>query len=600
MNENGSEFFKICNPQSAIRNQRGMALLMTILIVVLLSLLIMDINERSYLALTRAKNSVNSLNASYIMRSGVSAAMGFLELDAKGSAVDTLTEEWAQEITRFPVGEGTVSVHIVDEASKFNINTLVTPQGKINERSVERFGRLLRLAGLEDGFSRRVAEWLQRNREEISYSFADISELLLVPDFTIDTFKKIERYITVYTDRRNEFNININTVGREVLTALSPSLNETLVEAILEYRKEHPFKVERAGDLNQVTGLSDATLRTTFSDVLDVKSSDFTVKVEANVYDSKGELHYWFGDADSAVYWFKRANTFRANFSSRGLARIALLRQDYRGAEDYFSSLATGGPADKAESDCALAVISMHQGKIRMAQKELVRNLQSHRAKQLTRAVSLDRTYLTFLSYELHDYPAMVSYAQMRADEGKKNRSDPIYGRDLLAWAWLMSGKATKASVLLDEINHDIKGTSRSLQLVLDYATALLSYEKGDYQNSLNQFERAFQLLFPNRPPDFIYGVVLVKTGNTAKGIHELQRVAIWFPFLWGVLSIYPTTLAWPIASVKAHYWLGVAYEARGQNEQALKEFQQFLEIWKEADFDSPEMKDAKVRLQRL
>ena len=267
-------------------SEKGMALLMTILIVVLLFLLIMDINERSYLALTRAKNSVNSLNASYIMRSGVSAAMGFLELDAKGSAVDTLTEEWAQEITRFPVGEGTVSVHIVDEASKFNINTLVSPQGKIIEKQVERFGRLLSVAELEDGLSSRVAEWLQKNREELSYSFADISELLLVPDFTIDTFKKIERYITVYTDRRNEFNININTVSREVLTALSPSLNETLVEAILEYRKEHPFKVERAGDLNQVTGFSDATLRTTFSDVLDVKSSDFTVKVEANVSDT--------------------------------------------------------------------------------------------------------------------------------------------------------------------------------------------------------------------------------------------------------------------------------------------------------------------------
>ena len=267
-------------------SEKGMALLMTILIVVLLSLLIMDINERSYLALTRAKNSVNSLNASYIMRSGVSAAMGFLELDSKGSAVDTLTEEWAPEITRFPVGDGTVSVHIIDEASKFNINTLVNPQGGINEKAVERFGRLLTIAELEEGLSRRVAEWLQKNREEISYSFTDISELLLVPDFTIDTFKKIERYITVYTDRRNEFNININTVGREVLTALSPSLNETLVEAILEYRKEHPFKVEHAGDLSQVTGLSDATLRTTFSDVLDVKSSDFTVQVEANVSDT--------------------------------------------------------------------------------------------------------------------------------------------------------------------------------------------------------------------------------------------------------------------------------------------------------------------------
>jgi tetratricopeptide (TPR) repeat protein len=322
--------------------------------------------------------------------------------------------------------------------------------------------------------------------------------------------------------------------------------------------------------------------------------------VEANVYDSKGELHYWFGDADSAVYWFKRANTFRANFSSRALARIALLRQDYRGAADYFSSLAAGGPDDKAESECASAVISMHQGKIRMAHNQLLRNLQSHRAKQLTRAVALDCTYLTFLSYELHDHTAMVSYAQMRADERKKTLSDPVYGRDLLAWAWLMSGNATKPSALLDEINHDIKGTSRRWQLVLDYATALLSYEKRDYQNSLNQFERAFQLLFPNRPPDFVYGVVLVKTGNTSKGIHELQKVATWFPFLWNVLSIYPTALSWPIASVKAHYWLGVAYEAQGQNEQALNEFQQFLEIWKAADFDSPEIANAKVRFQKL
>ncbi|MEK7851538.1 MAG: type II secretion system minor pseudopilin GspK, partial [Deltaproteobacteria bacterium] len=267
-------------------NNKGMALLMTILIVVLLSLVILDINERSYLALTRAKNSVNSLNASYIMRSGVSAGMGFLELDAKGSKVDTLTEEWAQEITRFPVGEGTVSVHIIDEASKFNINTLVTPQGKIVEKQVERFGRLLRAAEVEEGLSRRAAEWLKRNREDTSYSFTDISELLLVPDFTADSFKKIERYITVYTDRRNDSNININTVGREVLTALSPQLNETLVENILEYRKEHPFKAENAGDLNQVPGLSDANLRLTFSDVLDIKSDNFSVQVEANVSDT--------------------------------------------------------------------------------------------------------------------------------------------------------------------------------------------------------------------------------------------------------------------------------------------------------------------------
>lgn len=263
-------------------NNKGMALLMTILIITLLSLLIIDINSRSLLAITRAKNSVNSLKAYYIMRSGVSAAMGFLERDARESgAVDTLSEDWASGVKDFPVGDGTVTVDIVDEASKFNINTLVSGQGKIqndDEKSaVARFGRLLKGLGIEAGLSEKAAEWLKMNREEFSYRFRDTSELLLVPDFTSEAFKKVEGYVTGHSSRK----ININTVRKEVLAALSPALNETLIEAIMDYRKEHPFRA--INDLGQVPGLSDSALRMTFDDALDVKSSDFTVVTEARV-----------------------------------------------------------------------------------------------------------------------------------------------------------------------------------------------------------------------------------------------------------------------------------------------------------------------------
>lgn len=283
--------FTILNPSllapRSLLNNKGMALLMTILIITLLSLLIIDINSRSLLAITRAKNSVNSLKAYYIMRSGVSAAMGFLERDAReGSSVDTLSEDWASGVKDFPVGDGTVTVDIVDEASKFNINTLVSGQGKIqndNEKSaVARFGRLLNGLGIEEGLSEKAAEWLKMTREEFSYTFRDVSELLLVPDFTPEALKKIEGYITVYPDRAKK--ININTVAKEVLVSLSTELNETLVEGILEYRKEHPFKV--ISDLGQVPGLTDSALRMTFDDALDVKSSDFTVVTEAKVSDT--------------------------------------------------------------------------------------------------------------------------------------------------------------------------------------------------------------------------------------------------------------------------------------------------------------------------
>jgi len=259
-----------------------MALLMTLLVVTLLSVLIIGMHSRSLLALTKAKNSVNSLNASYVMRSGVSAAMGFLERDARETSIDSLSETRAHEVVAFPVGEGTVSFRIEDEASRFNINTLVTPQGKINDKAVERFGRLLGIVGSKEALSEIAAEWLRSNRERLSYTFRDASELRLVPGVGSETVNRVEKYVTVYTDRMNERNININTVGREVLLALSPQLNEALVEGIMGRRQATPF--QEIGEVKKVQGINDEIL-STFSDVIDVRSSSFRVWTEAKVAD---------------------------------------------------------------------------------------------------------------------------------------------------------------------------------------------------------------------------------------------------------------------------------------------------------------------------
>jgi type II secretory pathway component PulK len=80
----------------------------------------------------------------------------------------------------------------------------------------------------------------------------------------------------------NERNININTAGREVLLALSPQLNESLVEGIMGYRRATPF--QEIGEVKNVQGINDAIL-STFSDVIDVKSSNFSVWAEAKVAD---------------------------------------------------------------------------------------------------------------------------------------------------------------------------------------------------------------------------------------------------------------------------------------------------------------------------
>jgi len=54
------------------------------------------------------------------------------------------------------------------------------------------------------------------------------------------------------------------------------------------------------------------------------------------------------------------------------------------------------------------------------------------------------------------------------------------------------------------------------------------------------------------------------------------------------------------IWAVKAHYLLGLAYEKSGWNAKAVEQYEEFLDIWKNADSGNKEIEDAKARLEAL
>jgi hypothetical protein len=45
---------------------------------------------------------------------------------------------------------------------------------------------------------------------------------------------------------------------------------------------------------------------------------------------------------------------------------------------------------------------------------------------------------------------------------------------------------------------------------------------------------------------------------------------------------------------------LALAYEKSGWNKKAIEQYEEFLEIWKDADPGIPEVEDAKERLKEL
>jgi len=79
-------------------------------------------------------------------------------------------------------------------------------------------------------------------------------------------------------------------------------------------------------------------------------------------------------------------------------------------------------------------------------------------------------------------------------------------------------------------------------------------------------------------------------TGQLDKSIAEYERLIKPYPINPELAFIYP----------KHRYRLAKLYEEKGWTNKAIKEYKKFLEIWKDADEDLPELVDAKARLVRL
>ena len=56
----------------------------------------------------------------------------------------------------------------------------------------------------------------------------------------------------------------------------------------------------------------------------------------------------------------------------------------------------------------------------------------------------------------------------------------------------------------------------------------------------------------------------------------------------------------WPSLGVMAHYYLGQAYEEANRYDEAIVQYEIFLDIWKNADAGLEPVRDAKARLARL
>lgn len=150
--------------RSVLNQQRGVALIMALLIVALVTTISVEVSWRFDLDLARSGNRWHGMQAQSYMIGGENLAKVILtqDLEDTESQADHLQEAWATTDAQFPTEEGYISAKLEDAQGRLNVNllgkaynqtergaALVGPQ-KYSE-SQRRFIRLLQTVDLGEG-----------------------------------------------------------------------------------------------------------------------------------------------------------------------------------------------------------------------------------------------------------------------------------------------------------------------------------------------------------------------------------------------------------------------------------------------------------------
>jgi general secretion pathway protein K len=257
--------------------QRGVALLIALILVALATILATKLTFDGFLERRRAMGVLAAEQALHFGLGAEALAADVLAQDAQNSnTLTTLTAPWAQPTQPLPItpqddpeGEpiGTLQGSLEDMQGRFNLNSLgrMSRDPKLNTpmqdaQQLEQFQRLLTLVGVEPKWAAIARDWIDADdipgspdgaEDQIytsqtppyrtgNYPMMSPSELLNMPGFGADRYRLIAPYVTALPDAQTQ--INICTASAPVLMSLSAKLmGEYTPQVLAEGRKTGCF-----------------------------------------------------------------------------------------------------------------------------------------------------------------------------------------------------------------------------------------------------------------------------------------------------------------------------------------------------------------------
>lgn len=265
-------------------DQRGSALIITLLLVAILVSMVVSFAYEVHVASSSFSNWSNAQRASIAARSGLALASRYLDEIADYTYTDKRKIELPVELDLGPGSE--LSVVIEDENSKFNVNSIIYQNGRTDQKALSSLKKLLDYLNINPDIALLIADWIDPDSEpRLRYaedraknSFLwSIDELMLIEGIDRETSDKLVPYLTVSEQWGRK--ININTAEIPVLVSMHKDMTETLAQRIVEYREDAPF--EDWSHVQKVSGME--RIGQELAGTAQSKSTEFRITSTATV-----------------------------------------------------------------------------------------------------------------------------------------------------------------------------------------------------------------------------------------------------------------------------------------------------------------------------
>jgi tetratricopeptide (TPR) repeat protein len=262
---------------------------------------------------------------------------------------------------------------------------------------------------------------------------------------------------------------------------------------------------------------------------------------------------------------------------------------EFQKAKEVFDKMMEGNDDKKARGYRSMALLSMYTGKLSEAISQLNESILINKTIGFTLSELRDHLFLAVIYKTKRMLPEYYKELNKVNELLKAEGMEPwwyfLYGKLIVR-----DGKIQKAERMLNEIStRIIKGNKSD--------TAAFTILKGEIQLAKGNTAEALDL---------------IRTGiKFRRDAYTLESLANYYYNTGDIDMAYAkykeiieikNSLGWEAQEywIQAHYKLGKICEKKGSLEQAIKCYQDFLNIWKDADKDLPELIDAKSRLAKL